>query len=124
LTATAWTTSRSTRPARTSCCAGRAPQWWESPSGAPADPFFDQQIIAAFDADWDGFQDLLLEGQRIQRGTAAGIACTPAWVGHSGLELSDPVLTWLWTRFPESGDIDGDGRVEIFVSSRVFEAGP
>ncbi len=93
----------------------RAPQWWES-SGSSA--FWFNQVLAVLDADQDGFADLLLEGNRLHRGSPTGISRIPAWSG-----APDPAF--LPQGVEESADFDGDGRLDFTVQNnsavRTFE---
>jgi hypothetical protein len=97
----------------------RAPQWWEP---AAAGLLWNNRVLALTDVDLDGFEDLLLEGLRLHRGSASGFERSPAWWGT--IDFPHRLLK-------PAADFDGNGRGELLQASslspyglRVFEAFP
>jgi hypothetical protein len=94
------------------------PQWWDHPGGG----IFDRSIVSVFDADQDGFDDLLLGGDSLHLGSASGISRFHAWNRH--LILQGPAVP----SFSSSADFDGDGDTEVIFSAssstsvRIYEA--
>jgi hypothetical protein len=90
----------------------RAPQWWEPlEPGSGSWTFFDARILAVFDADLDGRQDLLLEGMRLHCGSPSGIQRTPDWFGTLDYPLQ--ILC-------PAADFDGDGRTDLTAASYTW----
>jgi hypothetical protein len=104
---------------RTAAGFARAPQWFESPIPSGSSSSTDNpQILGSFDADQDGFEDLLLSssGQcSLHTGSATGLSRAPAWVGQVNMPGAFPPFTTLQT-----ADFDGDGAIEAFISSPFF----
>jgi hypothetical protein len=95
----------------------RAPQWFE-PGATLTSAFFNSVHVVA-DFDGDGFRDLFMAEQHLNRGSPSGYERTPAWFGNLGT---------IRPHFQPGWDFDGDGRPSVTVSSGddllIFETAP
>jgi hypothetical protein len=104
----------------------RSPQWWESPDPpCCSSSSTNTRVVAIFDADLDGFADLLTatssNASSLHTGSATGISRSQAWAGG---------MLWPGALLPfasqASADFDGDGNVELALSFstevRIYEA--